>query len=188
LFLCIAPNPRAALHMCCGVSPQAVRRENRFWARALPPADVGAPKQGAAPQRGDYATGVRRSRPTPCSQPEAPRPQARKAEGRQLRLALANACPSIAFAGGVAARGRAAPPDICGGNFHCDARTFVKSDKRRGYKRVSTLVCTQSTPFRSPALATFEPRGRWEAADTGLFCLLYPQPTNRGILWAHYCA
>ena len=50
-----------------------------FASGVLRPRFVGAPKQGAASQRGDYATGVRRSRPTPCRQPEHRSHQTRSA-------------------------------------------------------------------------------------------------------------
>ena len=48
------------------------------------PRFVGAPKQGVPPQRRDYATGARRSRPTPCRQPEHRSHQDEERSGRQL--------------------------------------------------------------------------------------------------------
>jgi len=74
------------------------------WACVDRPRFVGAPKQGAAHQRGDYATGVRRSRPTPRRQPSTAATQARSA-GRQLVMFWHER---------VAARGRAGKPDKAG--------------------------------------------------------------------------
>jgi hypothetical protein len=75
----------------------------------LRPRFVGAPKQGAAHQRGDYATGVRRSRPTPHRQPSTEANRVRSA-GRQLVMSLHER---------VAAWGRAVSPTKRGRIARC---------------------------------------------------------------------
>jgi hypothetical protein len=75
---------RGDLIVCRRVETGAVALWTGFLYVCFRPRFVGAPKQGAAPQRDDYATGARRSRPTPCRQPEHRSHQDEERSGRQL--------------------------------------------------------------------------------------------------------
>ncbi len=118
-----------------------------------PPADVGAPKQGAAPQRGDYATGVRLAGRPRAATPEHRAHQAkgaglrrravaprRLAEGRQLRLELQMRSSVICRRSG--GTGSGGSPTSAGGNISSAVRTLRKVVAACGYKLVCTPVCT----------------------------------------------